>query len=136
MRRETGFGNHAAAPRMLLALAAPPATAAIVGSLPEDRQGVASAVNDTARDVGGALGIAVLGSVLANHVGHLGPHTNRSSSSTASRRRCTSVRPRSSSARWSCSYARRASRGTDSPSSAPLVDLTSQWNLDADDAPS
>ena len=59
-----------------MALAAPPATAAIVGSLPEDKQGVASAVNDTAREVGGALGIAVLGSVLANHVGHLGPHTN------------------------------------------------------------
>ena len=59
-----------------MALAAPPATAAIVGSLPEDKQGVASAVNDTAREVGGALGIAVLGSVLADHVGHLGPHTN------------------------------------------------------------
>ena len=59
-----------------MALAAPPATAAIVGSLPEDKQGVASAVNDTAREVGGALGIAVLGSVLANHVGHLGPHTD------------------------------------------------------------
>ena len=59
-----------------MALAAPPATAAIVGSLPEDKQGIASAVNDTAREVGGALGMAVLGSVLANHVGHLGPHTN------------------------------------------------------------
>ena len=59
-----------------MALAAPPATAAIVGSLPEDKQGVASAVNDTAREVGGALGIAVLGSVLADHVGRLGPHTD------------------------------------------------------------
>ncbi|MBE2319812.1 MFS transporter [Solirubrobacter sp. CPCC 204708] len=59
-----------------MALAAPPATAAIVGALPEDKQGVASAVNDTAREVGGALGIAVLGSVLAGHVGHLGPHTD------------------------------------------------------------
>jgi EmrB/QacA subfamily drug resistance transporter len=59
-----------------MALAAPPATTAIVTSLPDDKQGVASAVNDTAREVGGALGIAVLGSVLANHVGHLGPHTD------------------------------------------------------------
>ncbi|MDA0180050.1 MFS transporter [Solirubrobacter phytolaccae] len=59
-----------------MALAAPPATAAIVGSLPDDKQGVASAVNDTAREVGGALGIAVLGSALASHVGHLGPHTD------------------------------------------------------------
>jgi EmrB/QacA subfamily drug resistance transporter len=59
-----------------MALAAPPATTAIVTSLPDDKQGVASAVNDTAREVGGALGIAVLGSVLANHVGHLGPHAD------------------------------------------------------------
>lgn len=56
-----------------MALAAPPATTAIVGSLPASKQGVASAVNDTAREVGGALGIAVLGSVLASHAGTLGP---------------------------------------------------------------
>ncbi len=55
-----------------MALAATPATAAIVGALPDDKQGVASAVNDTAREVGGALGIAVLGSVLASRAGHLG----------------------------------------------------------------
>jgi len=41
-----------------------PATTAIVSSLPAEKQGVASAVNDTAREVGGALGIAVLGSAL------------------------------------------------------------------------
>jgi MFS family permease len=51
-----------------MALAGPPATAAIVASLPPDKQGVASAVNDAAREVGGALGIAVLGSVLADHL--------------------------------------------------------------------
>jgi EmrB/QacA subfamily drug resistance transporter len=45
-------------------LATAPATSAIVSSLPADRQGVASAVNDTARELGGALGIAVVGSVL------------------------------------------------------------------------
>jgi EmrB/QacA subfamily drug resistance transporter len=55
-----------------MALAATPATAAIVGALPDDKQGVGSAVNDTAREVGGALGIAVLGSVLASNAGHLG----------------------------------------------------------------
>lgn len=59
-----------------MALAAPPATTAILTSLPDEQQGVASAVNDTAREVGGALGIAVLGSVLANHAGTLGPHTD------------------------------------------------------------
>jgi EmrB/QacA subfamily drug resistance transporter len=59
-----------------MALAATPATTAIVDSLPEAKQGVASAVNDAAREVGGALGIAVLGSVLADHVGRLGPGMN------------------------------------------------------------
>jgi EmrB/QacA subfamily drug resistance transporter len=56
-----------------MALAATPATTAIVESLPDAKQGVASAVNDASREVGGALGIAVLGSVLADHVGRLGP---------------------------------------------------------------
>ena len=43
-------------------LAMTPATTAIVSSLPLAKQGVASAVNDTAREVGGVLGVAVLGS--------------------------------------------------------------------------
>jgi EmrB/QacA subfamily drug resistance transporter len=47
-----------------MALATIPATTAIVSSLPQAKQGVASAVNDLAREVGGALGIAVLGSAL------------------------------------------------------------------------
>jgi EmrB/QacA subfamily drug resistance transporter len=47
-----------------LALATTPATTAIVASLPQSKQGVASAVNDASREVGGALGIAVLGSAL------------------------------------------------------------------------
>jgi EmrB/QacA subfamily drug resistance transporter len=46
------------------ALATTPATSAIVSSLPANKQGVASAVNDATREVGGALGIAVLGSAL------------------------------------------------------------------------
>jgi EmrB/QacA subfamily drug resistance transporter len=62
-----------------MALATAPATTAIVESLPDEKQGVASAVNDAAREVGGALGIAVLGSVLANHVGQLGPGMNPAS---------------------------------------------------------
>lgn len=44
------------------ALAMTPATNAIVASLPRAKQGVASAVNDTAREMGAALGVAVLGS--------------------------------------------------------------------------
>ncbi|MBY6364634.1 MFS transporter [Rhodococcoides corynebacterioides] len=42
-------------------------TAAIVGSLPSGQQGVASAINDTTREVGSALGIAVMGSVFSAH---------------------------------------------------------------------
>ncbi len=49
-----------------MALATTPATTAIVSSLPKAKQGVASAVNDLAREVGGALGIAVLGSALTS----------------------------------------------------------------------
>jgi MFS transporter, DHA2 family, integral membrane protein len=50
----TGIGNVAA-----------PATGAVMSSLPVAKAGVGSAVNDTAREVGGALGIAVLGSLLS-----------------------------------------------------------------------
>jgi len=46
-----------------MALAGAPATTAIVASLPPEKQGVASAVNDVSRELGGALGIAILGSV-------------------------------------------------------------------------
>ncbi len=42
-----------------------PATEAITETLPADKQGVASALNDTSRELGGALGVALLGSVLS-----------------------------------------------------------------------
>ncbi|HZQ88189.1 MAG TPA: MFS transporter [Acidimicrobiales bacterium] len=45
-----------------IGLAMTPATNAIVSSLPAAKQGVASAVNDTTREVGTALGIAIMGS--------------------------------------------------------------------------
>ncbi len=41
-----------------------PATNSIMGSLPVDRAGVGSAMNDTTRLLGGALGVAILGSVM------------------------------------------------------------------------
>ncbi len=47
-----------------MALSGAPSTTAITQSLPPGKQGVASAVNDTAREFGSALGIAVLGSIL------------------------------------------------------------------------
>jgi EmrB/QacA subfamily drug resistance transporter len=43
-----------------------PATDSIMGSLPRAKAGVGSAVNDTTRQVGGAVGVAVFGSLLAS----------------------------------------------------------------------
>lgn len=47
-----------------IALVMPPSTSSIISALPLSKAGVGSAVNDVTREVGGALGIAVLGSVL------------------------------------------------------------------------
>jgi EmrB/QacA subfamily drug resistance transporter len=46
-----------------------PATESIMGALPRAKAGVGSAVNDTTRQVGGALGVAILGSLLASTYG-------------------------------------------------------------------
>jgi EmrB/QacA subfamily drug resistance transporter len=43
-----------------------PATESIMGSLPPGKAGVGSAVNDTTRQTGGALGVAVIGSIFAS----------------------------------------------------------------------
>jgi MFS family permease len=47
-----------------MGLAMTPATTGITDALPLAKQGVGSAVNDLARELGGAIGIAVLGSLL------------------------------------------------------------------------
>jgi EmrB/QacA subfamily drug resistance transporter len=49
-----------------LGLTTAPATEAIMGSLPADKAGVGSAVNDTTRELGGTLGVAIVGSVFAS----------------------------------------------------------------------
>lgn len=49
-----------------MALAFPASTEAIVSSLPPSKAGVASAMNDTTREVGGAIGIALLGTLLSS----------------------------------------------------------------------
>jgi hypothetical protein len=41
-----------------------PATNSIMGSIPVDEAGVGSAMNDTTRQIGGALGVAILGTLL------------------------------------------------------------------------
>ncbi|CAN5757410.1 MFS transporter [soil metagenome] len=46
-----------------------PATDSIMGSLPRAKAGVGSAVNDTTRQVGGAVGVAVMGSILSSIYG-------------------------------------------------------------------
>jgi EmrB/QacA subfamily drug resistance transporter len=49
-----------------MSMAATPATVAITSALPNSKQGVASAVNDTSREVGSAIGIAILGAALTD----------------------------------------------------------------------
>ncbi|OWY63032.1 MFS transporter [cyanobacterium TDX16] len=48
-----------------MGLSMTPSTEAITSSLPRDRQGVASALNDVTRELGTALGVALLGALLA-----------------------------------------------------------------------
>jgi Na+/melibiose symporter-like transporter len=51
---------------MGMGLVMAPATESIMGSLPPSKAGVGSAMNDTTRQMGGALGVAIIGSVLAS----------------------------------------------------------------------
>lgn len=44
----------------------PPATTSIMSTLPLGKAGVGSAVNDTTREIGAALGVGIMGSVLAS----------------------------------------------------------------------
>jgi MFS family permease len=56
-----------------LGLVQAPATEAIMGSLPPAKAGVGSAVNDTARELGSTLGVAIVGSVFSSiYAGRLG----------------------------------------------------------------
>ena len=52
-----------------LGLTTGPATDAIMGALPRTKAGAGSAVNDTTREVGGTLGVAIVGSVLNSAYG-------------------------------------------------------------------
>lgn len=51
---------------LAIGLALSPCTDAIMGAFPESDLGVGGAVNDTSLELGGSLGIAILGSVLAS----------------------------------------------------------------------
>ena len=49
-----------------MGLAMAPATEAIMGSLPKAKAGIGSAMNDVVRELGGTLGVAVLGSIVSS----------------------------------------------------------------------
>ena len=84
----------------------PPATESIMSALPREKAGVGSAVSNTIRQVAGALGVAVLGSVLsavyrsdigrrADRPARAGPRTRPTSRSPGrTRRRASSARRR------------------------------------------
>jgi Na+/melibiose symporter-like transporter len=50
-----------------MAMAMSPMTTQLMSSVPRDRAGMGSATNDTTRELGGALGVAVLGSLVTSH---------------------------------------------------------------------
>jgi EmrB/QacA subfamily drug resistance transporter len=49
-----------------MGLSMTPSTEAVTGALPRERQGIASALNDVTRELGTALGVALLGALLAS----------------------------------------------------------------------
>ena len=51
-----------------MAMAMTPTTAAAMGSVPVDKAGVGSGVLNSMRQIGGSLGIAVMGAILGSHV--------------------------------------------------------------------
>ncbi|MEX2464259.1 MAG: MFS transporter, partial [Gaiellaceae bacterium] len=51
-----------------MATVMPPVTAAAIGSVPVTKAGIGSGVLNTFRQVGGALGIAVMGAIVAAHI--------------------------------------------------------------------
>ena len=65
----SGYGQVALALSLLgvgMGTAMAPATDSVMGSVPLAKAGVGSAMNDTTRQIGGALGVAILGSILAS----------------------------------------------------------------------
>ena len=66
---DSGYGIVAAHLIVLgfgMGMAMAPATESVMGALPVEKASVGSAVNDTTRTTGGALGVAILGSLLAS----------------------------------------------------------------------
>jgi EmrB/QacA subfamily drug resistance transporter len=66
-----------------LGLTSAPATESIMGSLPPSRAGVGSAINDTTRQTGGALGVAIIGSIFLAWYHHFADHAGKLSAASA-----------------------------------------------------
>lgn len=69
---ESGYTHLATAIVVLglgMGMTMAPATDAVMGAVPAANAGVGSAINDTTRQVGGALGVAILGSVFSTFYG-------------------------------------------------------------------
>jgi EmrB/QacA subfamily drug resistance transporter len=69
----SGLGHYILATVLMAAgmgFAMAPATDSIMGALPAAQAGVGSAVNDTTREIGGVLGVAVMGSVASSTYAH------------------------------------------------------------------
>ncbi len=65
----TGYGRLAIALALMgagMGLAGAPATESVMNALPPARANIGSAVNDTARELGGALGVAIVGSIMSS----------------------------------------------------------------------
>jgi len=52
-----------------LSLVTSPSSESVMGSLPREMAGVGSAINDTSREIGGTLGVAIIGSIFATSYG-------------------------------------------------------------------
>jgi len=52
-----------------LSLVTSPSSESVMGSLPREMAGVGSAINDTSREIGGTLGVAIVGSIFATSYG-------------------------------------------------------------------
>ena len=66
---DSGYGRLGVALLLMgagMGLAGAPATESIMGALPPERANIGSAVNDTTRELGGALGVAIVGSIMSS----------------------------------------------------------------------
>ncbi|MFM7686003.1 MAG: DHA2 family efflux MFS transporter permease subunit [Actinomycetota bacterium] len=73
LRADTAYFGPVMASMVLMAsglsLVTSPASESVMGSLPREMAGVGSAINDTSREVGGTLGVAIIGSIFASTYG-------------------------------------------------------------------